>query len=271
MERIQDLIERDLSRQIEEIIKVYQDDEQTIYEEIAEYVPTDNIKDHLADTIGAIAKSPQTHQKIEKMGLWISLLWLRKSSFAKNLGLILSNPKFAVQTPRNYSEKFDDQRISSYIDNINARIPAKVIMFDIANTSYVRKGGQELISEVMYLSLLENLGYSKDFDIAELEIWLEKSGRYDDFLVAYNELYQDVPWEEARNGAEKMGRASAAMHRLDPATYPDVLVWRNTVRGKSVDFSVEDFVARVFELSGRRLKGNPRLHHRRSRPVCGKK
>ena len=52
MERIQDLIERDLSRQIEEIIKVYQDDEQTS-EEITEYVPTDNIKDHL-NTLGAI-------------------------------------------------------------------------------------------------------------------------------------------------------------------------------------------------------------------------
>lgn len=188
MERIQDLIERDLSRQIEEIIKVYQDDEQTIYEEITEYVPTDNIKDHLADTLGAIAKSPQTHQKIEKMGLWISgFFGSGKSSFAKNLGLILSNPQICGSNASElFKKKFDDQRISSYIDNINARIPAKVIMFDIANTSYVRKGGKELISEVMYRSLLENLGYSKDFDIAELEIWLEQSGRYDDFLVAYN-------------------------------------------------------------------------------------
>jgi hypothetical protein len=79
MERIQDLIERDLSRQIEEIIKVYQDDEQTIYEEIAEYVPTDNIKDHLVDTLGAIAKSPQTLPEDREDGsvdLW--LLWLRK-------------------------------------------------------------------------------------------------------------------------------------------------------------------------------------------------
>ncbi|MDI6719893.1 MAG: BREX system P-loop protein BrxC [Methanomicrobiales archaeon] len=257
MELIQDLIERDLSRQIEEIIKVYQDDEQTIYEEIAEYVPTDNIKEQLADTLVAIAKSPQTHQKIEKMGLWISgFFGSGKSSFAKNLGLILSNPQICGSSASElFKKKFNDQRISSYIDNINARIPAKVIMFDIANTSYVRKGGKELISEVMYRSLLENLGYSKDFDIAELEIWLEKTGRYDDFLAAYNELYQDVPWEEARNGAEKIGRASAVMHQLDPATYPDVLAWRNTVRGKSVDFSVEDFVTRVFELSERRLKG----------------
>jgi len=257
MTKIQDLIERDLSRQIEEIIKVYQDDEQTIYEEIAEYVPTENLKDRYVDALGAIAKSPQTHKKIEKMGLWISgFFGSGKSSFAKNLGLMLSNPTICGSEASGlFKEKFDDQRISSYIDSINARIPAKVIMFDIANTSYVRKGGKELISEVMYRSLLENLGYSKDFDIAELEIWLEKSGRYADLLAAYDELYQDVPWEDARNGAEKMGRASAVMHRLDPATYPDVTAWRNTVRGKSVDFSVEDFVTRVFELSKRRLEG----------------
>ncbi|MDG6251232.1 BREX system P-loop protein BrxC, partial [Methanocalculus sp.] len=257
MEQIQDLIERDLSRQIEEIIKVYQDDEQTIYEEIAEYVPTDNIKDHFADTLGAIAKSPQTHKKIEKMGLWISgFFGSGKSSFAKNLGLMLSNPEICgLHASDLFKKKFDDQRISNYIDSINARIPAKVIMFDVANTTYVRKGGKELISEVMYRALLENLGYSKDFDVAELEIWLEQSGRYEQFLAAYDDLYQDVSWEEARNGAEKMGRASAVMHRLDPTTYPEVLAWRNSVRGKSVDFSVEDFVARVFELSERRLQG----------------
>ena len=68
MERIQDLIERDLSRQIEEIIKVYQDDEQTIYEEIAEYVPTDNIKDHLVDTLGAIAK---VHRPTRRSRRWV--------------------------------------------------------------------------------------------------------------------------------------------------------------------------------------------------------
>ncbi len=257
MKQIQDLIERDLTRQIEEIIKVYQDDEETIYEEIAEYVVTDNLKDRYADALGAIAKSPQTHKKIEKMGLWVSgFFGSGKSSFAKNLGLMLSNPDVCgSQTSDLFKEKFSDQRISSFIDSINVRIPAKVIMFDIAHTHYVRKGGKELISEVMYRSLLENLGYAKDFEVAELEIWLEKSGRYDDFLGAYAGLYQDVPWEDARNGSEKMGRASAVMHRLDPTTYPDVTTWRNSIRGKSTDFSVEDLVTRIFELSERRLEG----------------
>ena len=93
MKLIKDVIERDLSRQIEEIIKVYQDDEQTIYEEIAEYVPTENLKDRYVDALGAIAKSPQTHKKIEKMGLWVSgFFGSGKSSFAKNLGLMPSTP-----------------------------------------------------------------------------------------------------------------------------------------------------------------------------------
>jgi len=257
MKIIQDLIERDLSRQIEEIVKVYQHDEQTIYEEIEEYVPTDNLKDHFADALGAIAKSPQTNKEIEKIGLWVSgFFGSGKSSFAKNLGLILSNPRICgSHASELFKKKFDDLRISNYIDSINARIPAQVIMFDIANTSYVRRGGKELISEVMYRALLENLGYAKDFDVAELEIWLERSGRYEQFIAAYNELYRDVPWQEARKGSEKMGRASAVMHRLDPGTYPEATAWRDSVRGKNVDFSVEDFVARVFELSERRLKG----------------
>ena len=44
---IQDLFANDISRRIEEVIKVDQDDEQIIRDELNEYVVTDSIRDRL--------------------------------------------------------------------------------------------------------------------------------------------------------------------------------------------------------------------------------
>src|SRR5207244_6931991 len=46
MRLIRDLLARDLSQKIEEIVKVDQTDEAAVYGEITEYVVTDRIRDH---------------------------------------------------------------------------------------------------------------------------------------------------------------------------------------------------------------------------------
>lgn len=44
MNTIRDLLSRDLSEPIEEVVKLDQQDEATVYSEITEYVATDRIK-----------------------------------------------------------------------------------------------------------------------------------------------------------------------------------------------------------------------------------
>ena len=46
---IRDLFANDISRRIEEVIKVDQADEQIIRDELAEYVVTDSIRGHLTE------------------------------------------------------------------------------------------------------------------------------------------------------------------------------------------------------------------------------
>jgi hypothetical protein len=48
MNTIGELLARDLDRKIEEIIQVDQADEQSVYEEITEYIATDSIRDQYA-------------------------------------------------------------------------------------------------------------------------------------------------------------------------------------------------------------------------------
>ena len=87
---IRDTLQRDLSRRIEEIIKVDQTDERAVYEELSDYVATAPIKDHYRRVLTAIAEAPRSFS--EGVGIWISgFFGSGKSSFAKNLGYVLAN------------------------------------------------------------------------------------------------------------------------------------------------------------------------------------
>ena len=90
MRTIGELLSRDLGRPIEEIIKVDQDDEQSVYDEITDYIATDRIKDQYQGLFRAIADAPS--EPTEGVGVWISgFFGSGKSSFAKNLGYVLAN------------------------------------------------------------------------------------------------------------------------------------------------------------------------------------
>src|SRR5437667_7213440 len=84
------LLDRDLSKKIEEIIKVDQGDEQSVYTELTEYIATNRIREQYRTVFGAIAEAPRDPH--EGVGVWISgFFGSGKSSFAKNLGYVLAN------------------------------------------------------------------------------------------------------------------------------------------------------------------------------------
>ena len=70
MQAIADLLHRDLTRKIEEIIQVDQADEQSVHAEITEYVATDSIREQYHLLLKAIAEAPSDPQ--EGIGVWVS-------------------------------------------------------------------------------------------------------------------------------------------------------------------------------------------------------
>src|SRR6476661_6884389 len=131
MKTIGDLLTRDLTRKIEEIIQVDQADEQSVHAEISEYVATDSIRDQYHHLLKAVAEAPA--DPTESVGVWVSgFFGSGKSSFAKNLGYALQNrsvldSKFAEL----FKKQLDDSRISDLIDLINAKTPTEVILFEV--------------------------------------------------------------------------------------------------------------------------------------------
>jgi phage terminase Nu1 subunit (DNA packaging protein) len=285
MQTIRELLSRDLSEPIEEVIKLDQQDEATVYNEITEYVATERIKDQYLEVLGAIADAPG--EPTEGVGVWISgFFGSGKSSFAKNLGYILANrqvldhpagqlfiQQLQAQSPHDPAVR----RIADTVDFINKRFDAHVIMFDVQVDRVVRRA-TEPIAEIMYTVLLRELDYAQDYDVAELEIELEAEGRLADFVRACADLFGDqlgeikaaeaVPitlagtppeayaiWQRVRKGAQRIQRASAALNQVDPVTYPSPDSWAASLQKES-DVTIRTLVDRTFELADRRRPGH---------------
>ncbi len=251
METIGDLLTRDLNQRIEEVIQVHQADEQSVYSEVSEYVATTSIQDQYAMLLKAIAEAPA--EPHEAIGVWISgFFGSGKSSFAKNLGYALKNPRILGDDfARLFKRQVADERVNNLLDLINARIPTEVILFEVAKEKDTRRV-TERIAELMYVVLLRELGYAEEWDIAELEIELEAEGRLEDFVALCQTLHKR-DWTVVRSGAQRVARASAILHDLDPATYPAADSWSHSRREPSI--SVSKVVERTFELARRRRPG----------------
>ena len=253
MNTIGDLLTRNLTRKIEEIIQVDQADEQSVHAEITEYVATDSIREQYHQLLLAIAEAPNDPH--ESVGVWVSgFFGSGKSSFAKNLGYALQNRMvLGTRFGDLFKKQLDDTRSSDLLDLINAKTPTEVILFEVAKEADTRKVTQR-IAELMYTVLLRELGYSEDFDIAELEIELEAEGRLTEFVAACKTLL-NKDWDTVRAGAQKISRASAILHHLDPELYPSADSWSHSQRNRDASISVSKVVRRTFELWGRRRKG----------------
>ncbi len=253
MQRISDLLARDLNHKIEEVIKVDQTDEQSVYTEITEYVVTDRIREQYREVFRAIADAPA--EPHEGIGIWISgFFGSGKSSFAKNLGYVLANQGvLGYSASQLFKAKVADTQVESFIDFINAKIPSEVIMFDISKASEVRLG-DEKIADVVYRALLSKLDYALDYDIAELEIDLESKGELDEFIALCPSI-NGLEWNMARKGARKLNHASAILHHMNPAVFPHADSWAKSLGSRNTVITVHTVVERAFELTARRRPG----------------
>jgi pantothenate kinase-related protein Tda10 len=96
-QKVKDLFARDIHRDIREVIKVDQTDEQVIRDEIGEYVVTKTILGNFTEILEAYREAP--NRPGDRMAVWISgFFGSGKSSFAKLLGLALANRTLGKDT-----------------------------------------------------------------------------------------------------------------------------------------------------------------------------
>ena len=254
---IKDLFANDISRRIEEVIKVDQADEQIIRDELAEYVVTDSIRGHLTEVLESYWETPRKPH--EGVAIWVSgFFGSGKSSFAKYLGLGLQNRTIGgVGAAKLLAKQIGDAKAEVLLSNIAEQIPTEAVIFDVSTDRGIRTGNQS-ITEILYRLFLQSLGYASDLDLSELEITLEEAGRLDAFKAKYQETF-NKDWDVAKGLiAIAVQQASRVMHELDPATYPTADSWREAAM-KRADITPGDLAKRGMELMKRRCPGKTLL------------
>lgn len=244
-----ELFARQIDRQIEEVIKVDQTDEQIIRDEIREYVVTDAIGDYYVDILDRYLETPNNPH--EGIGVWVSgFFGSGKSSFAKMLGLALENREIEDEhAAERFWQQTDNQKLQLLLRNITEKIPTHAVIFDVSSERGIRSGNQT-IYEIMYRMFLQSLGYARDLDLAELEITLEDEGRLQKFKDKYSELFEKDWDREKGKIAFAIGEASRVMHELEPGKWETPDSWSTSAQNRA-DITADHLARRCMELMQR--------------------
>lgn len=254
---IKGLFANDITRRIEEVIKVDQTSEDVIRDEIDEYVVTDAIRSHYTHIYDAYSETP--NKPHEGIAIWVSgFFGSGKSSFAKMLGLSIGNRTIAgMSASSRFAQRTDDKKLHVLLKTIAEKIPTHAVIFDVSTDRGIRSGNQTL-TEIMYGLFLQSLGYAKDLDLSELEIGLEEKGALEGFEAEYLRLF-DKQWSaEKGKVAFALSEASRVLHSLNPATFPMADSWVKAVKNKA-DITPGKLAERATELMKRRRPGQSLL------------
>ena len=254
---IKEIFKNDLSRRIKEVIKVDDPDLGTVAEEIEDYWVTDHIESEFIkalDTYQETILSPS-----EEVNIWVSgFFGSGKSSFAKILGYILSNPTLGTSSASElFVEQLKGDRIKALLNTIHDRAPAVSVFVDLSAGTHVLREGESIVLP-LYRELLSQLGYSREPRLAELEFTLEGDGDLAEFEQLFEQANDGKVWKERRHRALAANEASAAMHLLRPTVYNEPDSW---ARGSAQypELTANAFATRVLELLERRRPEAKRL------------
>ena len=120
--RIQDMFERDINRDINGVVKVAQEDETSLEQELSEYVITRELAGHFAPFFDAYERALDV--PTDKIGVWISgFFGSGKSHFLKMLSYLLTNREVAGKTALDYFHgKFEDGMVAAKVERC-AHVP----------------------------------------------------------------------------------------------------------------------------------------------------
>lgn len=195
--QLQYIYRADINRDINGVIKVAQNDERSIEQELREYIITRELRRHFNTFLKNYERSLTS--PTDKIGVWISgFFGSGKSHFLKILSYLLSNDTVAGKKAVDYfTDKFDDPMMFAQLERC-AGVPTDTILFNIDSKSPINKD-KTAILRVFTKVFYEYRGfYGDDLKVAKLEQFIEKSGKMAAFKAKFEEIHGDS-WEASRD------------------------------------------------------------------------
>ena len=195
--KIKELFEKDINRNIPGVITVQLADEESIKNEILEYVITREVKDILHTFFESYEVSIKN--KWSDIGVWTTgFFGSGKSHLLKMISYILSNKEIDGKKALDYfRDKIDDEFLIKSMESC-ASVPTEAIIFNIDAEGPVQKDATAIL-RVFATVFYNYIGlYGTDIRIATFEKALISVGKYDDFKTEF-EKQTGKNWIDNRN------------------------------------------------------------------------
>ena len=196
--KIINLFKKDINRNIQGVIKIGQDSDYVIKNELEEYVVTSELKKHF-DVFFENYKDA-IYTPTDKIGVWISgFFGSGKSHFLKILSYLLSSSFYQGALAVDYFiNKISDEKLLKNMREASL-VSADVILFNIdSKADSDSNNNKDTIVKVFMKVFNEMEGYCASMPwIAELERRMNKDGIYEDFKEKFKEL-SGMDWTEGR-------------------------------------------------------------------------
>lgn len=248
-----------IDRDIKGVIKVGQDDNENIRQELEEYVVTKELQKHFRDFFSSYKRG--INGNTDKMGVWISgFFGSGKSHFLKILTYLLENKEVAGKQALDYfleDNKISDPMVVADM-KLASNISTDVALFNIDSKSETAgKKSKDAIVNVFLKVFNEMQGFSGIFPyVADLERQLVLDDLYDEFQEKYLEI-SGKDWVSSRNRfnfyKDKVAKTLVEIGMMSEESAQD---WKHEST-KPYQISIDRFAALVKDY----LSTKPDNHH----------
>ena len=232
MTTVREVIQRDLGRQVEGVVKVF--DRTALAAELREYVVTDKIEDELRRIFDTFTRASETLRRggdaRDVVGMWISgFFGSGKSHFAKVLGHLLQNDVLADGSGDSCHDAFvghlsDTPRgreVRLRLGEVKLGTAVRTIAFEIKSRQSLTNSNS--VGEILLSEFYRQTGLAENFVVARIEQRLQQRGMLDALADAYQAEF-GVAWRSAQGRDDLLTvrrRLAAVLPRVDPAEYGD--------------------------------------------------
>ena len=200
--QIKDMFEKDIDRDIKGVIKVGQNDEENIYQELDEYVVTNELLKHFTRFFSNYSKGIQS--PTDDIGVWISgFFGSGKSHFLKILSYILnSNLEVHGRKPIDFFKqdgKIKDPMVIGDMETAT-NVSSDVILFNIdSKSSSQSNSNKDDILSVFIKVFNEMQGFCGGMPfLADFEKKLDAKNKFEEFKEEFNNI-SGMSWEDSRD------------------------------------------------------------------------
>ena len=245
--KLKDFYSKEVDRDIQGVIKV--DSEGYQEQELSEYVVTNELNKHFINFYDAFMKS--INVPTENMGVWISgFFGSGKSHFLKILSFLLENKEIKLKDGKTkkavdfFDDKIDDAMLLANIKKVGS-YNNECILFNIDTKADIG-GDKDRILQVFEKVFNESQGLSNIPHIAELERYLIKQGKYEEFKDNFKKIAGES-WKVLRSDyIFNRDEIIEAYSKTLGKTKEEAENWIDTAK-EEYTLSVEKFANRVLE------------------------